>query len=172
MAYVQNFTASQNITTPTIVTLDDTSTGSDPLITGRVVYIQTYDDSYLTPTGNSGNGINWTLPSGSSIDIDCIDKDYSLNITVNWVGGSTILYTKTILFNLNAYSRTYRYKLYKAIAANPRQIDNANFFNVLSNLTTYIDGANEAVSLGADITLGQLCNDKAKFYIDNPSLAF
>lgn len=172
MPYVQNFTASQNITDPSVVTLTDTSTGTDAAITGRVVYIQTYDDSYLTPTGNSGNGINWTLPSGSSIDIDCIDKDYALNITVNWVGGSTILYTKTILFNLNAYSRIYRYKLYKAIAANPRQIDNANFFNVLSNLTTYIDGANEAVELGDDITLGQLCNDKAKFYIDNPSLAF
>lgn len=172
MSYVENFTASQNITDPTVITLTDTSTGTDAAITGRVVYIQPYDDTYLTPTGNSGNGINWTLPSGSSIDIDCLDKDYALNITVNWVGGSTILYTKVILFQFNAYAKTYRYKLLKSIAANPKQIDNQNFFNVFSNLTTYIDGANEAVELGDDITLAQLCNDKAKFLIDNPALAF
>lgn len=172
MSYTQNFTVASNITTPSKMTLTDTSVGADGNITGRVVYIQTYDVTYLKPTGNSGNGINWTLPSGSSITIDCMDKDYALNITVNWVGGSTILYTKTILAEFNAYARTYRYKLLKAIAANPTQIDNANFFNVFSSITTYIDGANEAVSLGSDITLAQLCNDKAKFLIDNPGLAF
>lgn len=172
MAYVENFSASQNITTPSIVTLTDSSTGTDASITGRIVYIKTYDGTYLTPTGNSGNGINWTLPSGNTINIDCMDKDYALNITVQWVGGSTVLYTKTILYEFNAYARTYRAKLFKSIATNPRQLDNANFFNVYSNITTYIDGANEAVELMSDITLAQLANNKAKIYIDNPSLAW
>lgn len=171
MAYVQNFSITSNITLPSRIVLSDTSTGSDPLITGRYVYIQTNDGTYLKPTGNVGNGINWTLPSGSSINIDCMDKDYALNITVFWIGGSTILYQKTILAEFNAYSRTYRYKLLKAQANNPAIINSQNFFNVLSNLTTFIDGANEAVVLASDITLSQLCNSKAKFLIDNPQLA-
>ncbi len=172
MSYVQNFSISANITTPSTIGLTDISTGNDPLITGRVVYVQTNDGTYLKPTGNSGNGINWTLASGNTISINCMDKDYALNITVIWVGGSTILYTKVILAEFNAYARTYRYKLLKGQANDPRIIDSSNFFSVLSNLTTFIDGANEAVSLGADITLGQLCNNKAKFLIDNPQLAY
>lgn len=172
MAYVQNFSGSQNITSPTIVTLTDTSTGSDPLITGRLVTIQTYDGTYLTPTGNVGNSISWPLPSGNTIAIDCMDKDYSLTITVTWVGGSTVLYTKQLNFEFNAYARTYRAKLFKAIATNPKQLDNANFFAVYSNITTYIDGANEAITLMDDVTLAQLANNKAKIYIDNPQLAY
>jgi len=172
MAYVQNFTPSQNITTPSILTLLDTSTGTDAAITGRLVYIQTNDGTYLTPTGNVGSAVNWTLPSGTTINIDCMDIDYALNITVQWVGGSTVLYTKTILAEFNSYARIYRYKLFKAIAANPRLIDSDNFFGVVSKITTYIDGANEAVDLGGDITLAQLCNNKAKFLIDNPMLAY
>ena len=172
MSFVQNFSVSSNITTPSVITLTDTSSGTDGSITGRYVYVQTHDGTYLTPTGNSGNGINWTLPSGATKTIDCMDKDYALNITVFWIGGSTILYQKTILAEFNAYARTYRYKLLKAQANNPSIINNANFFNVLSNLTTYIDGANEAVTLGGDITLSQLCNSKAKFLIDNPQLAY
>ena len=172
MSYVQNFSVSSNITTPSVITLTDTSSGTDAAITGRYVYVQTHDGTYLKPTGNSGNGINWTLPSGATITIDCMDKDYALNITVFWIGGSTILYQKTILAEFNAYARTFRAKLFKAIATNPSQLDNANFFNVYSNITTYIDGANEAVELMSDITLAQLANNKAKFYIDNPSLCY
>lgn len=172
MSYVQNFSIAANITTPSKFTLTDTSVGSDVLITGRVVYVQTNDGTYLKPTGNSGNGINWTLPSGASITIDCMDKDYALNITVIWVGGSTILYTKVILAEFNSYARTYRYKLLKASASNPNLLDSSNFFTVFSNITVFIDGANEAVTLGNDITLAQLCNSKSKFYSDNPILAY
>lgn len=172
MAYVGLFSGTQNITTKTIVTLADISTGTDAAITGRIVTIQTYDGTYLKPTGNVGNGINWTLPSGGTITIDCMDKDYALNITVQWVGGSTVLYTKTIMFEFNSYARTYRAKLFKSIATNPNQLDNDNFFNVYSNITTYIDGAIEAVTLMNDVTLSQLGNAKAKIYIDNPGLSY
>ena len=80
MSFVQNFSVSSNITTPSVISLQDTSSGTDGSITGRYVYVQTHDGTYLTPTGNSGNGINWTLPSGATITIDCMDKDYALNI--------------------------------------------------------------------------------------------
>lgn len=172
MSYVQNFSISANITMPSKFTLTDTSTGTDGAITGKVVYVQTNDGTYLKPTGNSGNGINWALASGSTITIDCMDKDYALNVTVIWVGGSTILYTKVILSEFNAYQRTYRYKLLKASASNPNLLDSSNFFSVFSNLTCFLDGANESVTLGNDITLAQLCNNKAAYYINNPQLAY
>ena len=172
MSFVQNFSPSQNIVSPSILTLIDTSTGSDGSITDRFVTIQTYDGAYLNPTGNSGNSIEWTLASGSTINIDCMSKDYAILITVNWFGGSTVLYTKSILAEFNAYARTFRIKLFKAISSNPTQIDSVNFFNVFSGITCYIDGANESVTLENDITLAQLGNTKAKYFIDNPQLAY
>lgn len=172
MSYTQSFTVSFNITTPSIVTLTDNSTGTDTNITSRTVTIQTYDGSFLTPTGNVGNTILWSLASGNTIAIDCLDKDYAVLITVNWIGGSSILYTKTIAIEFNSYARIYRYSLLKAQASNPLLINNKNFFSVESNLTTFIDGAVEAVVIASDITLAQLCNTNAKVYIDNPQLAY
>ena len=172
MSFIPNFSPSQNIVSPSILILTDSSTGSDAGITDRFVTIQTYDGTYLNPIGNSGNSIEWTLSSGNTIDIDCMDKDYAILITVNWFGGSTVLYTKQILAVFTAYARTFRVKLLKALESNPNQIDSVNFFNVFSGITCYIDGADESVSLMNDITLSQLCDTKAKFFIDNPSLSF
>ena len=172
MSFVQNFSPSQNIVSPSVLILDDTSTGIDGSITDRFVTIQTYDGTYLKPIGNSGNSIEWTLSSGNTIDIDCMDKDYAILITVSWFGGSTVLYTKQILAVFTAYARTFRVKLLKALESNPNQIDSVNFFNVFSGITCYIDGADESIALMNDITLSQLCNTKAKYFIDNPALSF
>jgi hypothetical protein len=174
MAIVPNFTASQNITTPTVVTITDSSTGSDGAITGRLVAMQLYDGTYLTPTGTSTTAYYFSFPlsSGSSIALTCMSQDYAVNITILWVGGSTTLYSKLLLFEFNAYARTYRCTLLKAIASNSDLLDSSNFFSVYSNITCYIDGANEAVALMGDITTSQLCNNKAKVYIDNQILAY
>ena len=172
MALTPNFSTSNNITTPSILTLVDTSIGSDGAITQRRVYLAEFDGTYLVPTGTTTDYIAWSY-AVSTIDIDCLDKDYALNITVQWLDVSnTVLYTKTYLVEFNSYARIFRLKLLKAQASNPSLVNNPNFFEVESNLSVYIDGANEAVTLAADITLAQLCNEKAKYYIDHPKLAF
>ena len=171
MALTPNFSTSTNITSPSVLTLTDTSTGSDGTITTRRVYLKEFDGSYLVPDGTTTDYIVWSYAS-STTNIDALDKDYALNITVQWLAGSTVVYTKTYLCEFNSYARIFRLKLLKAQASNPSLVNNPNFFQIESNLTVYIDGANEAVSLANDIALAQLCNDKAKYYIDHPKLAY
>jgi hypothetical protein len=171
MPLTPNFSTSTNITSPRVLTLSDISTGTDVTITTRRIYLQQFDGSYLVPIGNTTSYIVWNYAS-TTINVDTLDKDYALNITVQWLNGSTVVYTKTYLCEFNSYARIFRLKLLKAQASNPSLINNPNFFQIESNLTVYIDGANEAVLLANDITLAQLCNSKAKYYIDNPKLAF
>ena len=80
--------------------------------------------------------------------------------------------TKATLAEFNNYAVTYRIKLLKAQASNPRFINSQNFFQVESNITTYIDGANSAVAIAGDIDLAQLCNEKNKVIIANPKLVY
>ena len=171
MALTPNFSISSNITVPSEITLTDTSTGSDSSLTIRRVYLQKADGTYLVPTGTTTDYVEWAIGSTSTI-IDALDKDYALNITVQWLSGTSIVYNKTILAEFNSYARTYRLKLIKAQASNPRFVNNPNFFQIESQLTTFIDGANESVALANDINLAQLCNNNSKFYIDNPKLIY
>lgn len=172
MAFAPLFTASQTITDPSVLTLTDISTDV-PTLTNRLVTLVIYSGAYLTEDGETTTltYLDWPI-ADNSISYDVLTKDYSISITVTYVNGSTIVDTKTILFEFNAYARIYRYKLLKAAASNPLFLDTANFFQVFSNITDYIIGGSEAVELGTDITLAQLCNTKAKYYIDNPQLAY
>jgi len=171
MPLTVNFVASTNITTPTILNLSDTSTGTDGTITQRYVFLQKADGTYLVPTGTTTNYIVWAIAS-STTALSVLASDYALNITVQWLAGTTVVYTKTTLYEFNTNARVLRIQLLKALAANPNQVNSANYFSALSRLSTYIDGANEAVLLAGDITLAQLCNNNAAVYVNNPKLAY
>ena len=171
MALTVNFSASTNITTPTILTLTDTSTGTDGAITSRKVLLRKADGTYLVPTGTTTNYIVWDIAS-SSINLSVLSVDYALNIYVYWMAGSQINYYLITPYEFNTNARVYRIKLLKAQASNPALVNSANFFEVISNITTLIDGANEAILLAGDITLAQLCNTQAAVYINNPKLAY
>ena len=53
MPLVPNFTASQFSGTPSIITLTDTSTGSDVTIAKRRVYLLQSNGTFLVPTGTT-----------------------------------------------------------------------------------------------------------------------
>lgn len=171
MAFVPNFSLTQNISTPSIITATDTSTGT-PAITDRIIYLQIFNGTYLVGTGVTTTFNDFPVAS-SSVNLTVMTKDYSVLATVVWLNGSSIVGTKTNpLYEFNAYARTYRAKLFKAQSSNPALVNSANFFNVESNITTFIDCGNEAVALMNDITLAQFGNDNAAYYINNPGLAY
>lgn len=171
MPLTPNFSCSTSLSSPSILTITDTSTGSDVGLTSRRVYLQKADGTYLVPDGTTTDYIVWSIVD-ASIDIDVLDIDYALNITVNWMTSTVATYTKTILNEFQNYAIIYRYKLIKAISSQSSFYWGANFTQTIFNLTVYMIGADESVSLGNDITNAQFNNTKAKYIIDNPQLAF
>lgn len=166
MPLVPDFSASQSLGELNILSLEDISTGSDVSITRRLVYIQSFDGSYLVPEGTTTDYIVWAIED-STIDIDVLNKDYSLLVTVVWVHISTPLYTKIILFSFTGYTETFELARTRDIASNQKLINSANYWYNYSKLRTLIDNAEQAVALGNDQTASQINLDLAYQIIQN-----
>lgn len=171
MALSANFSSSQNYGNITIATFTDTSTGSDGTITGRRIYLAKYNGSYLVPTGTSTDYVDWVI-GDTSIDIDVLDKDYAILVTVDWMSGSTITYTKTVLCLFTAYGELFLRQLTQAEAANRNLLNNKNFWSNKQKLRTLIDDSTQAVSVLNDQTIATFCLTAAKDMTDNPSIFY
>lgn len=173
MPFVENFTATQYISTPNLIVFDDTSTGTDAAIAVRRVYMQKSDGTYLVEDGTATDYEVWTIATGNTVSYNVLDKDYALNITVEWLdSGNNVLYSKTVSYCFSTYSKIYDVKLSKAQVSSPKLLDGNNWLSTKFALTTYIRAADDAISLGAGIEIAQLSLNKAKFIIDNPKLVF
>jgi len=172
MPLVPNFTATQYVSSPELIVFTDTSAGSDVAVASRRAYMRKSDGTYLVTTGTTTDYMPWPL-ANVTISYDVLDKDYALTITIEWLNaGGTVLYSKTVDYCFSTYSKVYDTKLSKAQVSSPNLLDGNNWLNTKFALTTYIRAADDAISLGAGITIAQLSLNKAKFIIDNPKLVF
>jgi len=175
MPFVPNFTTSQTAGLPSNVILTDASTGSDPAIVERRVYLVNYAGEYVVASGNTNNYTVWSILQ-SSISIDCLTQDTALQITVDYVdAGGVALYTKTLLAGFTLYNLTFYYSLTQgqAAVANPSYILQDNqYFQNKSKLKTLIESGNNAVTLGYDITSAQECYDLATAMVTAQNMYF
>lgn len=174
MPIVPNFTAVQSASDYTEITVTDTSTGSDSNITQRRLYFIQANGSYLiTDAAINEEYFEWDYADASITIADLIDKDYALNVKVEWLDVSnTVLYTKTILNGYNAYENAYLYSLTNAQASNPTLINNANFYLNKIALRVNVDDATQAIELGGDIYSAQASYDRGTNIKDNPKTFF
>jgi len=165
-----SFTASQDAGNLTYATFTDTSTGLSN-VTGRLIYLRKYDGTYLVPDGTTTDYVFWA-EGEDSISIDCLDKDYCLDVTVSFYSGSTVAYTSTSLVLFTAYSELFLRQLTQAVAANRTLINNKNYWANKVKLRTLVDDAEQAVSLINDQTIATFCLDEAKKLTDNIQVFF
>lgn len=174
MPVTVNFSSSQDAGNIRVITLQDTSTGSGSNITGRLVYLRKYNGDYLVPSGYTVDYVYWPYQAGigDTIDIDVLDKDYCLDISVVFYSGSTIYNTKTTLTLFTAYSELFLRQLTQAVAANKTLITRVNYWQNKIKLRTLIDDAEQAVSLINDQTIATFCLDEAKKLTDDIQVFF
>ena len=139
--------------------------------------MQKFDGTYLVPTGTSTDYVVWALSDGSTKTLTSIlSQDEALNITVQWLDVSnTVLYSKTVLYNFSGYAKIFFYQLtqYASSTANPNTIlNNSNYFFSKAQLWAEINAADNAVSVGGDITSAQAANQRAKKMINNPQIFY
>lgn len=173
MAITPNFSSSQLAGDLSVAVLTDTSTGSGT-ITGRLVYIRKYNGDYLVPTGVSTTYVYWPYSAGAgdTINIDILDKDYCLEITVYFYSGSSVDSTKTILCLFTGYGDIFLRQLTQALSANRLTITQNNFWYNKIKLRTLLDDAAQAVTLLNDQTIAQFCLDESKKLTDKVQLFF
>lgn len=162
MALTPSFTSSQPVGKPSVVRLTDNSTGSDAAVTQRRVYLRKDDGKFIVPTSTSTDYIQWSY-SNATIDIDALDKDYALLITVEWLNVSNvILYTKTNNPEIfSSYNEDFDYSTTQQLTGNPILINDSRFFTEKSNLRTFLDSAERAILRATDQYGAQKCLDAA-----------
>lgn len=173
MAITPNFSTSQLAGDLSVAVLTDTSTGSGT-VTGRLVYLRKYNGSYLVPTGVSVDYVYWPYSAGAgdTINIDVLDKDYCLEITVVFYSGSSIDTSKTIVSLFTGYGDLFLRQLTQALSANLTTITANNFWYNKIKLRTLLDDAAQAVTLLNDQTIAQFCLDEEKKLTDNIQVFF
>ena len=77
MPLTPNFSTSQAVGEPSVITVTDTSTGSDAAIASRRVYLVDYEGNYVVAAGTTTAYTPWPLAQ-TSIDIDCLTEDMAL----------------------------------------------------------------------------------------------
>lgn len=162
MAYTSwSFTVTQSAGEESTITITNVVSGTDVAVTQRRVYLQTDSGDFLVPDGVATEYNQWAL-ADSSIDIDCLDKDYGLRIVVQWLNVSdVVLYDATQYVGVTLYNESFDYLLTQLMTANSVLIGDNNFFPNKELLRTYIDGGNQAISFADDLYNAQLCYDKA-----------
>lgn len=160
MPLVPSFTVEQILGYPSVIRLTDTSTGSDPAISARWIYLAKANSSTLVPQGTTTPYIVWPLLT-NTIDLPLLDKDYALSIVISWVNSSgNALYGKGGVFGFTMYNEMFDYQLTQQESGNPLLTNDADFFNVKSRLRTEIDSGNNALSY-LDLYGAQQCYDRA-----------
>ena len=161
MPLTPNFSVTQTPGSPSVVSIADVSTGSDSSVTQRRVYLAKYDGTFLVPENTSTEYVAWAL-ADTSIDIDALDKDYSLIITVQWLDVSdAILYAKSTLYGLTGYGEDFDYSMTQMLAVNPNNVNDNNFFDDKLQLRNLLDSGDNAISRASDQYSAQLCYDEA-----------
>ena len=172
MPFVANFTASQPVGEPSVILLTDTSTGSDGAITQRRVYLRQANGEFLVPSGTSTDYIEWDY-ADSTIEIDALSKDYCLEVVVEWINvGNAVLYDKTETGLYTSYNEDFDYGLTQQLSGNPLLINDNRFFLEKSNLRTYLDSAEQALSRANDQYGAQECLDGATYLRVNSAYYF
>jgi len=174
MPLTPNFTTSQNAANLSIAVITDTSTGSYTGIDNRRVYFKKYDGTYLVPNGNINNYVSWPIVNGIGdvLNVDILDKDYCLDIKVEYLNSGTVITSKTILCLFTGYTDVFLRELTRALAANRVPINSANYWQNKYKLRTLLEDAKQGVAMLNDQTIATFCLDEAKKITDNIAIFF
>lgn len=170
MALTPSFSASQILGAPSVIVLTDTSTGTDGTLTARRVFIQKTDGTYLVTEGTTTDYVEWAI-GDTTISIDVLDKDYALQITVQWLAGTTVTYEETGLYLFYQYSEQFYYNLTQGQTSTPLIINDTSYYDNKMKLRCSIDEAVNATTYN-DIHAAQSALDRALELRLNQNLYF
>lgn len=149
---------------PSLVVLQDTSTGSDVNITGRTVTLYNADGSVYAQT-------SWPIGQNTLI-MDVLSRDVALSVSVDVVSGDPepdpSTYTYSIIHAFNRYAKNYIYYLTQLQTANPSIAQDPNYYNNKLRLFCEILSQENAIDVGQDVFAAQMRIAAANYMMANP----
>jgi len=172
MPIIPAITVSQSALAPNLITVNDTSTGSDVAITSRRIYFQTSQGTYLVEIGTTTDYEIWSY-ADSSETFDVLTEDSALSIVVQWLNiSNTILYTYTQVYPFSEYNKQFAVYLGDLQATTPGILQDVNYATNMAIFWMYIVYAINMVEIAADISSSQNLFNKGTYMRQNESLFF
>ncbi len=151
---------------PAQIVITDTSVGSDPSITDRIITL--YDVN-----GAVFGTFDFPLSVGASITITALTQDIALNIRVSWNNVSgTSLYSSNQIYAFTGHDEAFYYNLTQAQAGNPNIIRDNRYYNKKLELRVEMDSAVNAINVGWDLAGAQYCINRANYIVSNGGFFF
>ena len=174
MAFVPSFTVTQGSDITTF-SIEDSSSGTDAAITVRWIYLQLSDGSYLVPSGTTTDYIVFPIVSGigDTIDLEVLNTDYAISITVQWRSNVASLYSSSEDYGFSNYQKQELYNLTStAQASNPTIIKDETYLMSKLKLFESVVSGDNAIEQGADISSAQQCYDRGLAIVANSNFYF
>lgn len=168
MSFVAAFSITPTASASTFI-LEDTSVGSDMNLTGRTVYLIETNGQYLVFP------IPWAIGQ-STITINVLTQDISLNVRVLWNSSSPLAPPSTYIyeqvFAFTQYGEDFLYSLTQQQTANPTIVQDTNYYSNKGIVRTEIDSAINAIEIGKDQFSAQNCIARYNAMINNENYLF
>lgn len=173
MPLTPNFETSESLSILENVTFLDTSTGSDLGLTSRRISLLLANGNYLTTAGESTTIAyeDWPI-ADLSITLALLSSSTTARVTVDWLTGSAVTYTKTLLQEWDLYDYVFAFQQQSNQTASPRIISASNYYSNFFAFITNIWNSENAVEIGDDLYSSQEALDVNQNMINNTSLYF
>lgn len=168
-----NFSTSESLSSNDIVTFTDTSVGSDLGLTSRKIFIRLANGNWLTTAGQSTTSASETWAIGdTSVALSLLTSSTTANVTVQWLTGSTVTYTKTILCEWDLYDYVFLFGLLSAQTSYPAVNANQGYWPNSWYMCTNLFQSENAVTNMDDLYSSQAALDRNQIMINNENLYF
>lgn len=168
-----NFTSTQSISNPALITFVDSSIGVDATLTTRRIYVRLANGNWLNTAGESATIVYETWPYVDvSIVLDLLTKSTTSSVTVEWYSGAVLSYSTTILMEWDLYDYIFAYELLQSQTATPGIIQDSNYYSNFFKFLTNLWNSENAVTVGDDLYSSQSSLNKNQSLIDNTDFYF
>jgi len=151
MSFTPNFSSAESLATPANVTFTDTSTGTDGGLTSRRLYIVLSTGKYLTTSGESTAAAYETWAIGdATITLALLNRSTAASVTVQWLTGTSVTYTKTIAMGWDLYDYLFAFELLQSQTATPTIVSDTNYYSNFFMYLTNIFNAENAITVASD----------------------
>lgn len=168
-----NFTSSESLASPNLVTFTDTSVGTDNALTIRRLIVRLANGNYLTADGESATATytSWDY-TDASITVDLLTKSTASNVTVEWYAGATLTYTKTIAMEWDLYDYLFAFELLQSQTATPTIVSDTSYYSNFFMFLTNLWNSENAITMASDIYSSQSALNKNQNLINYQNLYF
>jgi hypothetical protein len=168
MAFNGAFTIAES-TTLGVMTLTDTSTGSDAELTGREIRIYKADGELFVAA------IDWAI-GDTSVNLAIMDKDYAFNIRVNWLSDSPLASPSTYedeqIFAFTRFGEYEYGSITRLQTSEPQNMSDKSFFDAKNRFRSLLDSAKHAIDFMEDLYAAQRMIELYQYLITNKNLFY